>query len=72
MLPSMPLTQRDIDELRAIHEKETGEKLTSDEAWEMGNRLLRLMDVLTRPDSARTDMLRSSSPVQLDGQSPGS
>mgnify|MGYP001372667426 CR=1 FL=1 len=38
----MGLTQKDVDELKRIHEKETGEKLSDEEAWEMAIRLLEL------------------------------
>ena len=41
------LTQKDIDELRAIYRKKYGKDLSNDDAWEMGNRLLRLFAVLT-------------------------
>jgi len=50
------LTPNDIAELQQIYFAETGEKLTTDEAWEIANRLFRLFDILTRepngPDSS--------------------
>jgi|CXWL01.1.fsa_nt_gi hypothetical protein len=42
----MPLSQKDIDELRAIHKKQYGEDIPNDEAWEMGIRLLNLFRLL--------------------------
>ncbi len=57
----MPLKQRDIDELKAIYRRLYGERLANGEAWEMGNRLIRLFDVLTRPQSARSDILYTGS-----------
>jgi len=42
----MPLTQEAIDDLKKIHFEEYGEKLTNDEAWEMGVRLLNLAKTL--------------------------
>lgn len=63
---SVPLTRQAIEELKAIHQKESGEDLSDDEAWAMGERLLRFLDVVTRPDSVRVDILRSSSPVGFD------
>jgi hypothetical protein len=68
----MPLSQSSIDKLCAIHKKHTGEQLTSDEAWAMGERLVRLLDVLTRTNAVRSDVLRSSSPVRFDQKHPPS
>ena len=42
----MPLTQKDIDELKAIHRRKTGEELTNDEAWEMGMSLMKFFTTL--------------------------
>ncbi len=42
-----PLSQEAIDELKAIHKKQTGKDLTDDEAWAMGHRLARLFKILT-------------------------
>lgn len=47
----MPLNQKAIDELKAIHQGETGESLSEDEAWAMGHRLLRLFAILVRPQA---------------------
>ena len=44
----MPLTQKAIDDLKAIYRRKYGADLSDDEAWEMGNRLLRVFAVLTR------------------------
>lgn len=44
----MALTHQDIDELRRIHARETGQELSDDEAWEMGYRLLAVFDILLR------------------------
>lgn len=51
----MALTQRDIDDLRRIYARETGEELSDDEAWEMGNRLLRFYAVVLRRPIADPD-----------------
>jgi hypothetical protein len=45
----MPLDQKAIDELKAIYRRKYGEDLPDDEAWAMGNRLVRLFAILTRP-----------------------
>jgi len=42
----MPLTQKDIDELKAVHYRVTGEELTNDEAWEMGMSLMKFFTTL--------------------------
>lgn len=57
----MPLSREAIEELKAIHRKETGELLTDDDAWAMGHRLVRIFDVLARPGIARNDVLRLNS-----------
>lgn len=50
------LTQQALDELKQIHKKESGEDLTDDEAWAMGERLLRLLDVVTRPPGSKSSL----------------
>lgn len=57
----MPLHQRDIDELSAIYFRRYGERLTNEEAWEMGNRLVRLFRILIRPQEAKHDILYGGS-----------
>jgi hypothetical protein len=42
------LDRKAIEELKAIHRREFNRDLTDDEAWEMGNRLLRIFAVLMR------------------------
>jgi hypothetical protein len=49
----MPLTQKAIDDLKAIHRRKTGQELSDDDAWEMGNRLIRLFAVLTREPAGK-------------------
>ena len=44
----MPLTQQAIEELKTIYRTHYGHDLPDEEAWEMGNRLLRIFAVLTR------------------------
>ena len=58
----MPLTQKAIDELKAIHRQKTGESLSDDEAWAMGHRLLRILAILTRPpaETPRDDVRTAS------------
>ncbi len=43
------LAKEAIDELKQFYKEEYGKELPDDEAWKMGNRLIRLFDVLTRP-----------------------
>ena len=45
---SMPLDQKAIDELKKIHLEETGEKLSNQEAWDMGLNLIKLLKALSR------------------------
>jgi hypothetical protein len=45
----MPLTQKNIEELKVIYRREYGVEIGDAEAWAMGNRLVRLFDILTRP-----------------------
>jgi hypothetical protein len=45
----MPLTQKAIDELKAIHKKLTGEELSDKEALEMGINLLNLFSAIYKP-----------------------
>jgi len=45
----MPLTQHDIDELKAIYRAEFGKDLPNDEAWDMGLRLIEFCRVVLRP-----------------------
>ena len=51
----MPLSQKAIDELKAIYRRKYGEDLPDDEALAMGHRLVRLFSILTRPP-AETDL----------------
>lgn len=44
----MPLPQVAIDELKVIYKKKYGTDLSDDEAWEMGNRLIRFFSVIYR------------------------
>jgi hypothetical protein len=43
----MTLTQEAIDKLKAIYKRKTGEELSDEDAWEMGNRLIRIYSLLT-------------------------
>jgi hypothetical protein len=68
----VPLNQRDIDELKAIYLRTSGERLSNADAWEMGNRLVRLFDVLTRSPGAKSDILYpGSNRVPFDPSGPG-
>jgi hypothetical protein len=40
------MTEDDIEELKQIHFKESGEKLSNVEAWEMGTRLIKLFRII--------------------------
>lgn len=42
----MSLTQIDIDELKAVHYRVTGEELTNEQAWEMGMNLMQFFAAL--------------------------
>ena len=46
----MALTQEAVDKLKTIHEKETGEKLSDGDAWEMATRLLGLGCIVAGED----------------------
>lgn len=61
------LTQKEIDELKAIYKRRGKEELPNQEAWEMGHRLLRLLSVLTRvPNgSTKTDQGRPEERARL-------
>ena len=51
----MPLTHKAIDDLKKIHFEEYGEKLTNDEAWEMGVRLISLAKTLCTVKKTKTE-----------------
>lgn len=42
----MPLSQKNVDELKKIYKETVGEELTDKEAWEMAIRLLNLFRIL--------------------------
>lgn len=44
----MPIDQKAIDQLKKIHFEEFGEKLTNEEAWDMGVRLVNLFKTLAK------------------------
>jgi len=44
------LTQKAVDDLKAIYHRKTGSDLSDHDAREMGDRILRVFDVLTRVD----------------------
>jgi hypothetical protein len=44
----MPIDQKAIDQLKRIHFEEFGEKLTNEEAWDMGLRLVNLFKTLAK------------------------
>jgi len=46
----MALTQEAVDKLEMIHEKDTGEKLSDEDAWEMATRLLELGCIVAGED----------------------
>ncbi len=62
----MPLSRKAIEELKEIHKKHYGKDLSEDEAWEMGNRLLRVFDVLTRPLTADEIAQKNSNGFPFD------
>ncbi len=43
------LSKKTIEELKTDHKKHYGEDLSDDEAWEIGNRLLRVFAAISRP-----------------------
>ena len=59
------LTAADIAELQAIYRRKYREDLSDDEAWELGNRLIRVFAVLTRDPAVRTPSHLPSTGVQL-------
>jgi hypothetical protein len=46
----MILPQDAIDELKTIYKRDTGVDLTNEEAYDLGNRLLRLFSVICRKE----------------------
>lgn len=48
MKPSQPLSQKAIDDFKAIYQEEFGEALSDGEAREIAMRLLRFFGVLTK------------------------
>lgn len=61
----MPLSQEDIDELKAIYLRKYGEDLPDGEAWAMGNRLVRLFTILTRPPVSEDTSVQVRTPSRL-------
>ncbi len=62
----MPLSKRAIENLKVIYRNDYGEDLTDEEAWEMGNRLLRLFAVLMRlPAKPSETDEKGSNPVSF-------
>jgi hypothetical protein len=57
----MALTQKAIDELKVIHKRHAGETISDDEAWAMGNRLLRIFAILARPPARQSNEVRTAS-----------
>jgi hypothetical protein len=47
----MPITQRHIDELKTIYQKQSGEELSNKEAWDMTIRLVNLFRILLKDQS---------------------
>ena len=47
----MALSQTAIDELRSIHERHFNEPLSDEEAWRLATPLIRLVSILSRPES---------------------
>ena len=50
----MILSDRDIQELKRIHQEEFNETLSDAEAREMGARLIQLYEILARPTPGET------------------
>jgi hypothetical protein len=49
------LTAKDIEEFRAIHERETGRRITEAQAREYALSLIRLVDFVLREDPPNSD-----------------
>jgi hypothetical protein len=62
----MPLTSKDIDELKAIHRLQFHEELTDDEGWEMARRLLGIFRLLAERSETGIDLVKSSNDPPLD------
>jgi len=60
------LSQKDIDELKVIYHRKYGEDLADDDAWEMGNRLIRVFAVLTRRSAESESSPQGSNRVRVD------
>lgn len=59
----MPLSSAAIEELKAIYRDEFGEVLSDDAALAIGERLLRIYGMLTRPRAKSADPVRASTRV---------
>jgi hypothetical protein len=56
---TIALSREAIDEFKRIYESEFGEALTDAEAQEMGLRVLRVFDLLSRPMPEETEALQA-------------
>jgi len=63
----MPLNQKAIDELKKIHFEETGEKLSNQEAWDMGLNLIKLLKALGRGSKPPANDSRDNLTDEVDG-----
>jgi hypothetical protein len=63
----MPLTQKSIDELKAIYRRKYGEDLPNDEAWAMGHRLIRVFAFLTETPARADAREQGVNSVSVDG-----
>lgn len=65
------LTQTDVDELKAIWERQSGEVISNQEAWEMATQLVTLHEIVAElgsTDSGR-DQTPGAEPVKLGEES---
>ena len=62
---TMPLSRKAIEELKAIYKDCYGKQLSDDEAWAVGNRLLRIYHVLTRSPTRKAES-KSSNGASFD------
>jgi len=63
---NMQLSQEAIEEFKTIYQEEFGEIISDAEAQEMGLRLLRFVQIITRPLPVDSSHLSGNSPHIID------
>ena len=63
----MKISRESIQELQHIYQEEYGEPLSEQEAYELGQRLLTLFRIVSRPFPVSADPPQPPPPSHLDG-----